>query len=234
LQKILLLCDDDPVGRHLASALAEEWDVSSAVGGLDSAVEQVRSRRPDVLMLAGGNDFPRVVDILGNIRAGIRAPVIYASFCAPLEAKVAVLDGGADDFITLPCGAGELRARVRAQLRRCCRPEASQVFRVGSLAIDMTRKIATREASPVRFTNLQYRILEALIDGQGAPVASTELIRRVWGPALARVGNTSRLRASIKGLRVKLEPECDHRARFLITIPRFGYQLRFASEQIGA
>lgn len=224
MHKVLLLSDGDSEKRHqLTSALASECTVCANTT-LDYAIEDLRRHHPDLLMLLGNGDFGKATTIVRSLRSCAGLPVLYASSYAPLEARVALLDAGADDFIALPCGAGELRARVRAQLRRSSRPPPAQPFRTGSIAIDPRRKLASREGAPVRFTRLEYRVLQALIEGQGTPLSSAELMRRVWGASSASEGDTRRLRVCIRGLREKLESDRTQ-PRCLVTVPRFGYQL---------
>ena len=142
--------------------------------------------------------------------------------------KIEALDAGADDYVTKPFSAPELLARVRAALRRNVRG-AEQVpdLRIGSIAIDLTRRQAVGPRGDVHFTPLEYRVLESLARQAGMIVTQRQLINEAWGPD--KLGDTRSLRVCIKNLRQKLEPD-PAQPRFLLTEAGVGYRLLLPAE----
>jgi two-component system KDP operon response regulator KdpE len=139
------------------------------------------------------------------------------------EQKIAALDAGADDYVTKPFSAPELLARVRAALRRNARgAEQPPVLQLGSLTLDLTKRVASTSKGEIHFTPLEYRVLESLARQAGMIVTQNQLVREVWGPD--RLGDTRSLRVCVKNLRQKIESD-PARPRYLVTEAGVGYRL---------
>ena len=144
------------------------------------------------------------------------------------EQKIQALDAGADDYVTKPFSAPELLARLRAALRRNARgTEQRPTLRLGDVTIDLSKRIATAAAADVHFTPLEYRVLESLARQAGLIVTQRQLINEAWGPD--KLGDTRSLRACIKNLRQKLEPD-PARPKYLLTEAGVGYRLLLPAE----
>jgi two-component system KDP operon response regulator KdpE len=162
--------------------------------------------------------------LIRDVRRFSSVPILVLS-ARTLEAeKIHALDGGADDYVTKPFNSGELLARVRAALRRNLRSDAhSPSLRIGSIAIDLaTREARGTHGDAMHFTPLEYRLLVCLARAHGLVVTRDQLIGEVWGPD--RMDDTRGLRAYVKALRQKLEPD-PARPRYLLTEPGLGYRL---------
>jgi two-component system KDP operon response regulator KdpE len=217
-----LVVEDDPDIRAIVRTLleAEGFRVAQA-GSAARAVVEARSHQPDLVIVDLGLPDRDGQQVIREIRAFSPVPILVLSARAAEAEKIAALDGGADDYVTKPFSSGELLARARALLRRRVRID-STVLSLGDVEVDLARREARRPGGPVRFTPLEFRVLECLVRGGGSVVTQERLMREVWGPD--RVADTRGLRAYVKTLREKLEAD-PSRPRFLLTEPGVGYRL---------
>jgi DNA-binding response OmpR family regulator len=111
----------------------------------------------------------------GLRRAGVQTPIILLTARVHEAEKILGLDAGADDYVTKPFSLRELRARIRAQLRRAA-PAPSGEYRFGDCAIDLDRAELTRSGRRVEITAQELRLLAALIRSQGRVLSRDQLI----------------------------------------------------------
>lgn len=217
-----LIVEDDPDIRAIVRTLleAEGFRVAQAASA-GRAVVEARSHQPDLVIVDLGLPDRDGQNVIREIRAFSPVPILVLSARTAEAEKIAALDGGADDYVTKPFSSGELLARARALLRRRVRSD-STVLKLGDVEVDLARREARRPSGPVRFTPLEFRVLECLLSGGGGVVTRERLMREVWGPD--RVADTRGLRAYVKTLREKLEAD-PSRPRLLLTEPGVGYRL---------
>lgn len=217
-----LVVEDDPDIRALVRTLleAEGFRVVLAANGARALVE-ARSHQPDVVIVDLGLPDRDGQRVIRDVRGFSSVPILVLSARSAEVEKIAALDGGADDYVTKPFSSGELLARVRAALRRNVRSETG-VLRCGEVELDLARREARRPDGPVRFTPMEFRVLECLARARGGVVTQEKLMREVWGPD--RVADSRGLRSYVKMLREKLEAD-PARPCFLLTEPGVGYRL---------
>jgi two-component system KDP operon response regulator KdpE len=221
----VLVVEDDADIRMVLRTLLESagYRVSLAPNAARALIE-ARAHRPDAVLVDLGLPDRDGQQLISEIRGFASVPVIVLSARGAEQEKIAALDHGADDYVTKPFNAGELLARLRAALRRSARSaEQSEVVTVGRLTIDLARREARDESGPVHFTPLEFRLLAVLVRNLGLVVTQEQVIREVWGPG--RLDDTRRLRAYVKMLRQKIEPE-PSRPRLLLTEAGVGYRLQ--------
>ena len=219
----LILLDDPALCGVLRTLLESHgYRVIEAPTGERGSIES-RSHRPDLIIADLGLPDMDGLTLIGRIRNVSPVPILVLSARTQESQRILALDAGADDYVTKPCSAPELLARVRASLRRVARGgNTLPVLRLGALSVDLTARQAQGPAGAVHLTPLEFRVLECLARRAGLIVTQQQLIREAWGPG--RLGDTRGLRSYIKTLRQKLEPD-PGRPRYLITEAGIGYRL---------
>jgi two-component system cell cycle response regulator CtrA len=120
-------------------------------------------------------------EVIRAIRnGGSDVPVLIVSGLSRPEAKVEGLRAGADDFITKPFDANELRARVRAVLRRSMAPPQEPPLRVGRLQLNLDSWEAIVADRPVHFTQKEFAVLELLVRRRGCVVSKAAMLEHLY------------------------------------------------------
>lgn len=221
MPRVLIVEDDQQLCRALVINMrARDYDVDSAHDG-GSALAIAAHHPPDVVILDLGLPDMDGVDIVRGLRGWSPAPIIILSARESQAAKIAVLDAGADDYVTKPFGMGELLARMRAALRRASPADATPVVHTDAFTIDLTKKRVTSPAGEVRLTPTEWHLLEVLARNPDKLLTQQQLLQQVWGPSYRT--ETNYLRVYMAQLRRKLEPD-PSKPRYLHTEPGMGYR----------
>ncbi|QNN57892.1 response regulator [Diaphorobacter ruginosibacter] len=225
--RILLIEDDPNIRRFLRLAMEDEgWQVFEADSARRGLIEAA-SRQPDALVLDLGLPDADGKTVITELRTWSGAPVLVLSARDREEEKVAALDAGADDYLTKPFGVPELLARMRVLLRRrqqMVAGEAAQGSRVhfGQVKVDLATHEVLRAGEVVHLTPIEFRLLTALIAGQGRVLTHRQLLLQVWGPE--HLDRAHYLRVHMANLRQKIEAD-PARPEHLITELQVGYRL---------
>jgi DNA-binding response OmpR family regulator len=151
----------------------------------------------------------------------LRTPIIMLTAKAQELEKVVGLDLGADDYITKPFSPRELRARIRAVLRRGATDAVGETYRFGSCELDMARFELRRDGRQVEATHTELKLLAAFLRARGRVLTRETLLDQAWG---AGVFVTDRVVDNhIVALRKKIEDD-PSAPRYLITIRGVGYR----------
>jgi two-component system KDP operon response regulator KdpE len=221
--KILAVDDDPAILRTLSINLrARDYQVQTAPDGR-TALQIIRQRTPDLVLLDLGLPDLDGVAVLTRLRSFTQVPIVVLSARHGSDDKVEALDLGADDYVTKPFGMDELLARIRLALRHGTRdlPPDRQIVETANLRLDLGERIALKDGQSVHLTPTEWRLVEVLTRNPGQLVRQTELLREVWGPSYHR--ETNYLRVYLAQLRRKLEPE-PSRPRHFITEPGVGHR----------
>ena len=179
--RILLVEDDPHAAQVLAKGLREQA----------YAVDLARDG-PAAVMQAGINDYDGVVlDVMlpgvdglrvcRTIRAaGSAVPILMLTARDTVEARVAGLDAGADDYLVKPYDFRELTARLRALIRRGHQPLSPEPLAVGPLAIDTRRRMVRVGTRDVLLRTKEYALLEYLARRAGDVVSRADIAEHVW------------------------------------------------------
>lgn len=182
--KILVVDDETNLRTLVGSYLrAEGYDVAEAADGA-AAVESVRRRHPDLVVLDIRMPGMDGIEALRQIRTFSDVFVIMLTARAEEADKVIGLSVGADDYLTKPFSPRELVARVKAVLRRIRtdRPAgADGVLTFPNLTIDPARRIVTSNDSQRDVTALEFDLLAALASQPGRVFSRRQLLEAVWG-----------------------------------------------------
>ena len=220
--RILVVEDERDIARLLADDLALEGHEVESVGDGETAERRGREPGWDLILLdimlpkKDGFDVCR-----GLRRAGVRTPIILLTAKTQEAEKLLGFDLGADDYVTKPFSPRELRARIKAVLRRVGPEEGPDVYRFGDLEVDFARAELRRAGRPVDVTRIELRLLEAFIRRRGRVLTREQLLDEVWG---SDVHVTDRaVDAHIVNLRKKIETHPSDPA-FLVSVRGLGYR----------
>lgn len=221
--RVLVVEDDLDIRQLLCTLLAAQGYRVVLAESAARALIEARSHQPDAVIVDLGLPDRDGQSVIREIRGFSSVPILVLSARTAEAEKIRALDGGADDYVTKPFESGELLARVRAALRRSVRSaQQPETLRIGGLTLNLSSREAVGPDGPVHFTPIEYRLVACLANSQGLVTTQDRLIREVWGPD--RVTDTRSLRAYVKRLRQKLEPD-PGRPRYLVTEPGVGYRL---------
>lgn len=224
--RILLIEDDASIRRFVRLALEDEgWQVfesDTAKRGLIDAA----SRQPDAVVLDLGLPDADGKTVIAELRGWSQLPILVLSAREREEEKVAALDAGADDYLTKPFGVPELLARLRVMLRRrqqvAAADKPSSRAQFGEVVADLATHEVTRAGQAVHLTPIEFRLLAALIAGQGRVMTHRQLLLQVWGPEY--LDRPHYLRVHMANLRQKVEVDPAQPAH-LLTELQVGYRL---------
>lgn len=224
--RVLLVEDEADIRRFVRMALEQEGLDTCEASTAREARLYAASSKPDLVIVDLGLPDDDGKTFIRELRDWSAVPVIVLSARQQEVEKVAALDAGADDYLAKPFGVPELLARARAQLRRAASVssdgQSSSVVRFGEVVVDLGRHAVTRGGEPVHLTRLEFRLLAALIRGQGGVIAARQLLAEVWGVHDAE--RVHYVRVYMTNLRQKLEA-APTRPRHLLTELQFGYRL---------
>jgi two-component system, OmpR family, KDP operon response regulator KdpE len=224
--RTILVIDDEPqIRRAVRNALTTEetrvLDAASAVAGLDS----VASERPDLVILDLGLPDRAGAEVVRDLRTWSDIPVLVLSATDADGEKAALLDAGADDYLTKPFSTLELQARVRALLRRSSRSVAADgqaVITSGSLVIDVAARSVRARGQEVHLTPIEWDLLRVLAVDAGRTLTHQQLFKKVW-TGRSHGDAQKYLRVHIANLRRKVEDDAI-RPRYIVTEPGVGYR----------
>jgi two-component system KDP operon response regulator KdpE len=222
---VLVVEDDVRMRKYLRAVLTEqELRIADVATGGD-ALAWVQRHDPDLVIVDYELPDTNGVQVTTRLRERTAAPIVLLSTMVEQSHKAAVLDAGANDYLTRPFGTRELLARIRLWLRRtrlaALDPLESSV-EVGNLRIDFARRLVFVGDTLVRLTKTQYRLFEVMMRNAGRVLTHEEILAEVWGPEHKRA--IQYLRVYMAQLRRKLG-DSPARPRYLITEPGIGYRL---------
>jgi two-component system KDP operon response regulator KdpE len=234
-QDVVLVIDDEPQIRRVVrhSVEAEVKRVIEAATGREG-IDAAAAEQPALIVLDIGLPDINGLEVCREIRRWSSVPILVLSARHSDQEKVALLDAGADDYVTKPFSPGEFQARVRAQLRRSrLNPLAAgdTVIEFDGLSIDLAKPAATRDGTAVHLTPTEWDVLRTLIRHAGRTLTHRQLFTAVWGDSYGDA--QQHLRVQIRSLRRKLERD-PVRPRLIVTEPGVGYRLEPITATDGA
>ena len=200
--RVLVIEDDTKVGKFIQAGLQQEGHaVDLLPDGLDAGLHVATVPYDAVvldLMLPGRSGL----EVLREIRMRNPAlPVLVLTARDSVDARVAGLDAGADDYMTKPFALAEISARLRALLRRGAPRET--VLRVADLEIDTTRRQVRRAGKAVALKPKEYALREFLMGNAGRPVTKSLIIEQVWDIHFDSISNV--VEVHINSIRNKID-----------------------------
>jgi two-component system copper resistance phosphate regulon response regulator CusR len=220
--RILVIEDDPTVGQYVKRGLEEHrWAVDLMTDG-EEGERRASSEAYDLIVLDMRLPGKSGLDVLQSLRAkGFERPVLVLTAQDAVDAKVATLRAGADDYVTKPFAFEELLARVEALARRP-RALASPVLRVGDLEIDQATREVRRGGVPIEVTPKEYTVLEYLARHAGRVMSRTLITEYAWGYHFDP--GTNIVDVVINHLRKKVD--AGHSRKLITTVRGVGYVLK--------
>jgi two-component system KDP operon response regulator KdpE len=211
-EPLILAVDDEPgILRLIKLELsAQGFRVITANTG-EEALRLAEEHRPDIVLLDIIMPEMQGVEVMRRLREQSGVPVIFVTAKDSDTDKIQGLGLGADDYIVKPFNPEEVSARISAVLRRSLGSQnVDRVVRVGSVEIDLTRRLVTRDGEPVSLTRTEWLLLQHLAANAGRVMLNAELLSKVWGPEYR--DDLQYLRVWVSRLRRKLEDDPSHPA----------------------
>jgi len=220
-KRILIVEDEPSIALALEDDLRREGYETEVASDGDTAARKAIEGRFDLILLDVMLPKKDGFDVCRDVRrAGVETPIILLTAKTQEAEKVLGLELGADDYVTKPYSARELRARVKAHLRRDGAP-ASGVYRFGDAELDFARCELRREGKVVALSALEFKLLAAFVKRSGRVLTRTQLLDEVWG---ADMHVTDRVVDNqVTNLRKKIEPQPE-RPRYLVSLRGLGYR----------
>lgn len=225
--RVLVIDDEPQIRKFIDISLRSQGYATSLAETGRQGLTLLASKGADIVVLDLGLPDLDGKDVLEELRQWSRAPVIVLTVRAGEDEKVALLDAGANDYVTKPFGIEELMARIRACLRNANRDRNTQpAYDDGALRIDIARREVRLHGQPVSLTRKEFALLSLLVKQPDRLITQTQLLREMWGPTHAE--DAHYLRILVAKLRHKLGDSATA-PRYIITEPGVG--LRFVSER---
>jgi DNA-binding response OmpR family regulator len=221
VSRILVVEDEPAIALALEDDLRlEGYDVEVVSDG-DTASRAARERAYDLILLDVMLPRKDGFDVCREVRrAGVRTPILMLTAKAQEAEKVMGLDLGADDYLTKPYGRHELRARVRALLRRTM-PDPGGIYQFGDVEVDFGRAEVRRGGERVELTPLEFRLMAAFVGSRGRVFTRQQLLDAAWGQDMAITERV--VDNQILNLRRKIEPDPAHPC-YIASVRGIGYR----------
>jgi two-component system, OmpR family, response regulator RegX3 len=232
-RRILLVEDEFSIAEPLATALEREGFEVVAAASAQEALDLFARRSPDLVLLDVMLPDGDGRDVLREIRARSRTPVVMLTARGEELDRVLGLELGADDYVTKPFSAAELVARMRAVLRRTAAPVGGQpagALEVGDVRMDLDTRTVTRGGDAVELTVKEFDLLRMLLENAGRLVRRNELVNEVWDPNW--FGSTKTVDVHVSSLRKKLGDD-PAAPRYVHTVRGVGFRFASADELAG-
>jgi DNA-binding response OmpR family regulator len=237
IQRTLLVVEDDAALRDtIAYNLRREgYHVVTAADGV--AALQLAAQQPPSLVLLDLM-LPRLdgLDVCRQLRAKpetAHVPILMLTARGEESDKVVGLELGADDYVTKPFSWNELRARVRALLRRGDQPVAvataaadvpqPHIMVAGELQIDEDRREVTKRGQPVELNARLFDLLAYMVRNKGTVLTRDRILEHVWGYEYD--GDNRTVDVYVRWLREKLEDDASN-PQLILTVRGVGYRFK--------
>ena len=224
-EHILVVEDDAQIRNFICFTLEAEGYVCHTAATAEEAMRLLAAEPIDLMLLDLGLPDLDGTEVIRRLRTWSEMPVIVVSARDQDKEKVAVLDLGADDYLTKPFSASELLARIRVALRHMYRQsgaKANPVYQTGELRLDAEKRKVYLGEAEIHVTPMEYALLLLLFKNQGKVLTTSVILREIWGAGYGQ--DTQALRTLTAGLRRKIEKN-PARPRYILTEIGVGYRL---------
>ncbi len=181
----MLAEDDRAVREALVRALTLEGYAVTAVANGASALDELRSSAPDLVLLDVSMPIVDGLTVCRVLRAEKnRVPILMLTARTETSDRVAGLDAGADDYLPKPFDLDELFARMRALLRRAASDDDGDTptteLRLGTLNLDVAARRAWRGERELELSKTEFDLVELLVRNTGIVLDHSTIYDRIW------------------------------------------------------
>lgn len=230
---ILIADDERDLVWALRRSLSDEGHLISCAYDGVQALALTRQAQPDLVILDIVMPGMNGIEVCHNIRQDTRLayiPILFLTVRDAIADRVYGLDSGCDDYLTKPFDLRELKARVRALLRRkraaSEEPEDTEqdaLLVLPPLSLNLRTHQLSLGQAVIQLTQVEFNLLHHLMSHPAEIFSSEQLLQQVWGYSWG-MADPGLVRWHIKNLRAKIEPD-PARPTYIRTIPRQGYLL---------
>jgi two-component system, OmpR family, copper resistance phosphate regulon response regulator CusR len=220
---ILIVEDEPKVGQALSEGLRANGDEVTLAQTGEDGFFSASSQSFDIIVLDVMLPGRSGIEVLKTLRKqGLRVPVLLLTAKDSIEDRVLGLDAGADDYLVKPFAFPELRARLRALVRRG-KPESVLSLKIGTLEMDLTTRAVTRDTKTIELTTREFELLEFLLRNKGRVVSREMLARDVWKETNRATPLDNVIDVHIARLRRKVDDEFE--PKLVRTVRGVGFML---------
>jgi DNA-binding response OmpR family regulator len=182
MSRILIVEDEPAIAFTLENDLeAEGYEIAVVADGVE-AVRRALSEPFDLILLDVMLPNKDGFEVCRELRrGGLSTRIIMLTAKTQESEKILGLDMGADDYVTKPFSPRELRARIRAMLRRTETEAGGEVYSFGRFELDLGRFELRREGKQLEATHTELKLLTAFIRSRGRVLTREHLLEAVWG-----------------------------------------------------
>ena len=209
---ILVVDDEKLIIKGLAFALEQDGDTVDCAFDGEEALEKIKEREYDIvlldLMLPKLNGY----EVCERVRAFSRVPIIMLTAKSEDDDKIMGLEYGADDYVTKPFNTLELKARIKAVLRRAQhgrnndgeKTRKADIIEIGSIRLEINNRRCIINAKEYNLTSKEFEILVILCNNPDVIFPREKLLELVWGSVYP--GDVRTVDVHVRRLREKIEP----------------------------
>lgn len=225
--KQILVCDDDvDITESIFIFLKREGHKIFKCYSGKEALDCLSKNHIDLvlmdIMMPGENGL----DVVMKIRETSDVPIIFISAKSEISDKVTGLNIGADDYITKPFNKDELKARINSVLKRSTitsEIKSKKTYKVGDLELDNEGRSITLNGVAIKFTPIEYKILDYFMKNPGKVLSSNDIYKEVWNESSAyNIDNT--IAVHIRHIREKIETN-SRAPKYIKVVWGIGYKM---------
>lgn len=179
--RIVIIDDEPQIRKFLDIALRTQKYKTTLCETGYKGLEALATQGADLVILDLGLPDLDGKEVLQELRSWSNVPVIVLSVRADEYEKVALLDAGANDYMTKPFSVQELLARIRVILRNQPIQQEAHIYDDGYLKVDVTQRLVWIEQQPITLTRKEFQLLTLLMRYQGQLFNTATALKRAMG-----------------------------------------------------
>lgn len=227
MNQILICNDDNKCVELLCNLLLSEGFEPIKVKNAEEMKMILRERTIHLLLTDIEQKKTDGVQLIREIRGISSIPIMIFSKNDAEASKIAALNAGADDYVTLPCNPLELVARIKSQIRRYTQlanlcENINRIYRVDDLEVDDMRRKVTVGDREVYLTPIEYKILRLLVKEKGRVLSIDQIYEAIWN--MQAIGADNTIAVHIRHIREKIERN-PKEPRYLKVVWGTGYKV---------